>query len=215
MKPLRRLLRSLKLGFQIGLLLMLLSLLFSAGQVYYYSRATATEPADAALVLGAATWDKRPSPVFRERLNHAVELYRSRRVGKLILTGGTPKPGFMTEAEVGRRYALQQGVPAEALLYENTSRDTYQNLVNAKKVAADNDIGSVILVSDPYHMARALAMARDLGFKAQASPTPTSRYNEADWKARARFAAQESYALAVYHWVENSQAALRRLRNLR
>lgn len=211
----RRLLHSLKLGFKVGLLLLLASLLFSAVQVHYYSRATATEPADAAVVLGAATWDKRPSPVFRERLNHAIALYRNRQVSKLVFTGGTPKPGFMTEAEVGRRYALQQGIPAEALLYENQSRDTYQNLVNAKKVAADNDIGSVILVSDPYHMARALAMARDLGFKAQASPTPTSRYNEADWKARARFVIQESYALAVYHWVENSQAALRWLRNQR
>ena len=212
MTVLKRLLRSLKTGFQIGLLLVLLSLLFSAGQVYYYSQSTANAPADAAIVLGAATWDKRPSPVFRERLNHAIELYRQRHVAKLIFTGGTPKPGFMTEAEVGRRYALQQGVPAEVLLYENTSRDTYQNLINAKQVAADNNIDSVILVSDPYHMARALTMARNLGFQAQASPTPTSRYNEADWKARARFAAQESYALAVYHWLESSQAALRWLR---
>jgi uncharacterized SAM-binding protein YcdF (DUF218 family) len=188
------------LGFKISLLLVLANALFSIGQVYYYSRLEHTQTADAAIVLGAAAWDKRPSPVFRERINHAITLYQQKQVAKLIFTGGTPKPGFMTEAEVGRRYAMQQGVPADDILYENRSRDTWQNLVNAQQVAADNNINSLIIVSDPYHMARAAVMAKDLGLNAETSPTPTSRYSAT--QSKLRFLLQESYLLTVYQWVE-------------
>lgn len=199
--------RSLWLGVKTGLLLALCSLLFSVWQVYAYSRPVAVQPADAAVVLGAAAWDKRPSPVFRERINHAVELYRQQLVGKLIFTGGTPKPGFMTEAEVGRRYALSQGVPEADILYENRSRDTWQNLRNAQRVAADNNLDQLVIVSDPYHLARAAVMAHDLGLNAQVSPTPTSRYSQ-DVSSRAslRFFAQESYQLTMYRWLEWSRA---------
>ena len=159
--------------------------------------------ADAAVVLGAAAWDKRPSPVFQERINHAIALYQSHRVEKLVFTGGTPKQGFMTEAQVGRRYAIKQGVPARDILFENTSRDTYQNLINIKPLLREHDIQSVIIVSDPYHLARAAAIADDLGINAQTSGTPTSRYSES--RNKNRFLMQESYALFLYycnHWGE-------------
>ena len=153
--------------------------------------------ADAAVVLGAAAWDKRPSPVFQERINHAIALYQSHRVEKLVFTGGTPKQGFMTEAQVGRRYAIKQGVPARDILFENTSRDTYQNLVNIKPLLREHDIQSVIIVSDPYHLARAAAIADDIGINAQTSGTPTSRYSES--RNKNRFLMQESYALFLYY----------------
>lgn len=133
--------------------------------------------ADAALVLGAAAWDKRPSPVFRERINHAIALYQSRRVGKIVFTGGRTKKGYMTEAEVGRRYALKQGVPARNILFENTSRNTYENLNNIRPVLRANGIASVVIVSDPYHLARAAEMAEDLGVRVYMSATPTTRFD--------------------------------------
>lgn len=191
------------LGFKISLLLVLGSALYSIGQVHYYSIRQHSHPADAVIVLGAAAWDKRPSPVFRERINHAITLYKTQQAGKLIFTGGTPKPGFMSEAEVGRRYAIQQGVPKTDILYENRSRDTYQNLVNAKQVANNNNINSVIIVSDPYHMARAAVMAHDLDLAAQTSPTPTSRYGAT--QSKIRFLLQESYLLTMYRWLEWSR----------
>ncbi|ASK27273.1 YdcF family protein [Neisseria chenwenguii] len=152
--------------------------------------------ADAAVVLGAAAWDKRPSPVFRERINHAIALYQSGRVDKIAFTGGTPKKGYMTEAEVGRRYALKQGIRAQDILFENTSRSTYENLRNIRPVLRANGIKTVIIVSDPYHLARARAVADDLDISAQTSATPTSLLGKSANRDRLLF--QEAYALFAY-----------------
>lgn len=192
-------------GIALSLLLVALALGACVWSVYSTGNRplAADARADAAVVLGAAAWDKRPSPVFQERINHAIALYQSHRVEKLVFTGGTPKQGFMTEAQVGRRYAIKQGVPARDILFENTSRDTYQNLVNIKPLLREHDIQSVIIVSDPYHLARAAAIADDLGINAQTSGTPTSRYSES--RNKNRFLMQESYALFLYycnHWGE-------------
>ncbi|STZ77252.1 YdcF family protein [Bergeriella denitrificans] len=186
----------------IALSILLVGAFFAAAawQVYHTGH-TPLPPesrADAAIVLGAAAWNKRPSPVFRERINHAIALYQSRRVDKIVFTGGTPKKGYMTEAEVGRRYAIKQGVPAQHILFENTSRNTYENLRNLRPVLRANNIDNVIIVSDPYHLARARAMAADLGINAQVSATPTTLYNQD--KERQRFWLQESYALFLYRF---------------
>lgn len=195
----------LRTGFFVSLLFVLANYLLSVAEVYNMSKPKMPKQADAAVILGAAAWDKRPSPVFRERINHALYLYQTGMVKKLIFTGGTPKAGFMTEAAVGRRYALQHGVDAEDILYENMSRDTYQNLVNAKALADDNNIDSVIIVSDPYHMARAAFMARDLNMQAQTSPTPTTRFTAT--QSQLRFLAQEAYLLMAYQWMQTVHRA--------
>lgn len=195
----KSLLRYFFVGIFSSLMLPALLMLYCAFDVYQTGN---TKPqtlyADAAVVLGAAAWGKKPSPVFRERINHAIALYQSQRVGKLIFTGGTPKEGYMTEAEVGRLYALKQGVPKKDILFENTSRDTFQNLQNIRKILRDNDIDTVILVSDPYHLARARTIAHDLGIDAVTSATPTSRFTEEG--KRRRFLMQETYALFSYRW---------------
>ena len=134
----------------------------SAYQVYRLA-ATDTTPqyADAAVVLGAAAWGNKPSPVFRERISHGIDLYRRGLVGKLIFTGGTRKAGYPTEAEVGRRYALARGVPENDIITENLSANTYENLHNTRTLMYRHQLRGVILVSDPYHMARAAAIAAD------------------------------------------------------
>jgi len=152
----------------IGLSILLILGIFGVGawQVYH----TGSQPlphhvrADAALVLGAAAWDKRPSPVFRERINHAITLYQSHRVEKIVFTGGTSKKGYMTEAEVGRRYALKQGIPAHNIIFENTSRNTYENIRNIRPILRAEGIESIIIVSDPYHLARVYNMGLKLTF---------------------------------------------------
>ncbi|OSI08501.1 YdcF family protein [Neisseria zoodegmatis] len=190
-------------GIMLSLLLVLFSFACCIWSVYHTGNQTlpAGVRADAAVVLGAAAWDKRPSPVFQERINHAIALYQSKRVEKLVFTGGTPKKGFMTEAEVGRRYAIKQGVPAHDILFENTSRNTYDNLYNIVPLLRDHGIRTIIIVSDPYHTARAAAIAKDLELNAAVSGTPTSRYTASQKKTKFLF--QESYALFLYyaeHW---------------
>jgi len=192
------LLRQVWRGIKLCLLVLLVQAAWCTWLVYSYSTRTASRRADAAVVLGAAAWGKNPSPVFRERINHALTLYQNERVEKLIFTGGTPKSGYSTEGAVARRFALRQGVPPQDILFETTSKDTYQNLANARWLMRKNGLKTVIIVSDPYHMARAMAMAEDLGIRAYPSPTPTSRYKDSDSRTQWKFFAEESAHLMAY-----------------
>lgn len=186
----------LRQGFYLSIMVLIMIATYFIGMVFYHAQHRPVHKADAAIVLGAAAWGNKPSPVFKERINHAIRLYQEQWVKKLIFTGGTPKEGYPTEAAVGERYAIKNGIPQANILTEDTSRDTYKNLVNAKKVATSNDLHSFILVSDPFHMARAMAMAKDLDMKVQASPTPTSRFSEPS--TQLKFILQESYLLFMY-----------------
>ena len=191
------LLRQVWRGIKLCLLVLLVQAAWCTWLVYSYSTRTASQRADAAVVLGAAAWGKNPSPVFRERINHGITLYRSNRVGKLIFTGGTPKSGYMTEAEVARRYARGHGVPNKDILLETTSRDTQQNLENTKTLMYNNGLESVVIISDPYHLARAAAVADCVGLDYQTEPTPTSLYSGQN---RAKFMASEVLSLMAFQW---------------
>jgi uncharacterized SAM-binding protein YcdF (DUF218 family) len=144
--------------------------------VYRFSLRDETRPADAAIVLGAAVYGERPSPIFRERINHAIRLYQDGHVQHIIFTGGVGHRDEMAEAEVGRNYALARGVPATAVLIETISTNTQENLANAQAVAAENGLDSFLIVSTPYHMRRALTIADELGMEAYSSPTRTIRW---------------------------------------
>ena len=84
-----------------------------AWRVYSFGNTSSDGPADAAVVLGAAVWTKEPSPVFKERINHAVNLYRKGRVRKLIFTGGQGNPGEPTEASAARELRSTERRPSE------------------------------------------------------------------------------------------------------
>jgi uncharacterized SAM-binding protein YcdF (DUF218 family) len=181
-------------------ILALLVVLFSAWLVLLGSQIVAaggeesSRSADVAIVLGAAVHGDRPSPVFEERIRHGVTLYRQGRVRRLLLTGGAADGGEGTEAAAARRFALAMGVPAEAILIEERSRTTLQNLVEARQVMQANGLRSILLVSDPLHMKRALAMCAGLAMDCTGSPTPTSRYR--GFLAKAGFLLRE---LLFYH----------------
>src|SRR5215218_2502545 len=83
-----------------------------AWRIYSFGSASSAASADAAVVLGAAVWTTEVSPVFRERINHAINLYRKGQVRKLIFTGGQGNPGEPTESSAARQYALESGIPA-------------------------------------------------------------------------------------------------------
>lgn len=149
---------------------------FIALRIYTYRNTVANVQADAAIVLGAAVWGRELSPVFRERVNHALNLYRSGKVRKIIFTGGQGNNNEPTESSAARRYATERGIPEEDILIEESSHTTYENLFYAKQVADAQRLKTVLIVSDPLHMKRAVAMARDVGLEAYSSPTPTTRY---------------------------------------
>lgn len=174
---------------------------FSAWQVYDYAKhkqKTYPKTADAVVVLGAAAWGKQPSPVFRERLNHAIYLYQKGFAKKIIFTGGTPKLNYPTEAEVGKRYAMQKfRVPERDILIETESNNTFDNLQNTRALIQSYRIRRMIIVSDPDHLARAAAMAAYLDMDVAVSATPTSLYYNNRMK-RLKFALQEVLSLTAF-----------------
>ena len=147
-----------------------------AWRIYSFGNTSSNAQADAAVVLGAAVWTNQVSPVFKERINHALNLYRKGQVRKLIFTGGQGNPGEPTESAAARDYAIQSGIPASDILIEEQSHTTYENILYAKQLADTHGIKKVLIVSDPLHEKRAMAMAEDAGLVAEASPTPSTRY---------------------------------------
>ncbi len=127
-------------------------------------------PADAIVVLGAAQYSGKPSPVLRARLDQALTLYRRGLAPRVILTGGTAPGDRTSEAAVGRSYLRRAGVPASAMLMESEGRTTRASLTAVAGFAGPLAIHRVILVSDPFHLLRARTIARRLGFEAMTSP---------------------------------------------
>ena len=154
-------------------------------------------PADAIVVMGAAQYDGRPSPVFAARLDHAIALYHDGVAPRLIVTGGKREGDRTTEAASARSYAIEHGVPENAILSEDASRTTLQSIRRVAALMRDKDIGSAVFVSDPSHMLRVLRMASDEGIAGYGSPTRTSPL-ERDPVARVDAIVHELGALAVY-----------------
>ncbi|MGF1687812.1 YdcF family protein [Photobacterium japonica] len=154
--------------------------------------------ADAAIVLGAAVWDGQPSPVFEERIKHGIWLYQHQRVNTLIFTGGVGAGDTQTEAQVAKGYAIAHGVPASAILLEGRSKYTRENLQFASEMTVKANLNTVLIVSDPLHMKRAMRMATDFGLQAKPSPTPTTRYQSV--KAKAKMLWSETKYYLGYVW---------------
>lgn len=175
---------------------LLLAIASSASSIYLYGSSTNNIKADAAIVLGAAVWGEEPSPVFRERINHAINLYKNGSVKTIIFTGGVGESNKPPEAIVGKNYALAQQVKAADILTETQSRTTYQNLTNALEVAKVHQLNKFLIVSDPLHMKRAVLMAQNLEMDAHSSPTPTTRYRS--FHSQMEFLSRETYFYFIY-----------------
>ena len=153
--------------------------------------------ADAIVVLGAAEYDGRPSPVFRARLDHAVSLYRAGLAPLLVVTGGKAAGDRTTEAAVAREFAIAEGVHSGSILVEDRGRTTLESLRTVGQMLRDRGARDVVFVSDKTHMLRVLRMARDQGLTSFGSPTTTSP-TDASVISRADATLHELGALALY-----------------
>lgn len=167
-----------------------------AALIWWHGSQDQARPSDCAIVLGAAAYHTRPSPVFEERIRHAIELYRQGTVRYLLFTGGYGTGADHAEASVARDYAVRQGVPETDILIETRSRTTQENLIQAQRVMAEHALHDAIIVSDPLHLKRASMIAADLRLPAVTSPTPTSRFQS--WRSRLGFLARETYYYHLY-----------------
>ena len=155
---------------------------------------------EAIVVLGAAQYDGRPSAIYEARLEHAVELWRDQVAPLVVFTGGKEPGDRFTEGGSGARWALQRGVPGGAVLTEERSRTTYQNLAGAKRALERRNPGGrhrIVVVSDPFHMFRAVRQAADLGMDAYPSPTRTSPLSASRLKLT-ELVIREDLAIAGY-----------------
>ena len=175
---------------------LLLWLTIVGWQVWSTGSNDKSQRSDCIIVLGAAAYGSKPSPVYEGRLLHVITLYQSGLADKVILTGGFGDGAEESESAVGANYLVDGGLPRSALLVEEVSRTTRQNLEQAKLLMQNHELGSAIITSDPFHLKRAQLMADDLEIDAVTSPTPHSRYRS--FGKRAKFLLWEVYLCHQY-----------------
>lgn len=146
--------------------------------VFGVSRTDQRYEADAVVVLGAAQYNGRPSPVFQARLDHAAILYREGYADLIVVTGGIVEGDRMSEATAGRQYLVSIGIAADSIVVKAVGRNTAGSLEAVAEYLRGAGIHRVLLVSDPFHLARLRLEAHRLGFDALTSPTRTSPISE-------------------------------------
>jgi uncharacterized SAM-binding protein YcdF (DUF218 family) len=172
--------------------------LFVVLEVVLVARHDAAAPADAIVVLGAAQYNGRPSPVFRARLDHAAALFRRGLAPHLIVTGGVGAGDTVSEAVVGRRYLVGGRVDPAAVVAVATGRSTEPSLRAAADWIRTRGGRRAILVSDGFHMLRLCLTARRLGLvplgsPARGSPIASNRRLEIGYVLAESFKAPIAY----------------------
>jgi uncharacterized SAM-binding protein YcdF (DUF218 family) len=151
--------------------LAVLYLLVTFVQVYRASTHDGAREADAIIVLGAAQYGGRPSPVLQARLDQALRLYEAELAPLIVLTGGNQEGDEFTEANTGYRYLLDKGVPLDALKLEDQGTSTWDSLRAVARFMLPEGGDRVVLVTSDYHAYRVEAIAEDVGFDATVSPS--------------------------------------------
>ena len=157
----------MRLVVKVVLLVLVLVIAYPAWLAYRIwdqSHDDQVHTADTIVVLGAAQYDGKPSPVLKARLDQALYLYQEDLADSVIVTGGKQEGDRFTEAKASEMYLIDEGVPAERILLEEEGSTTWESLQGVKDIADDNGYESALFVSDPLHTERIHRMASDLGF---------------------------------------------------
>jgi uncharacterized SAM-binding protein YcdF (DUF218 family) len=128
-----------------------------------------TRPARAIVVFGAAEYNGRPSPVFKARLDHALQLYLT-GIAPMVITTGASKDSKFTEGGVGRDYLISLGIPETAVIAETQSTDTSDSAQRVAGILKKNGLSDCVAVSDGYHMFRIKQMMAKEGIVAYGAP---------------------------------------------
>ena len=169
----------------------------TAFRVWQVARVDGRQPVDAVIVLGAAQYDGEPSSIFAYRLRHAEALYEEGLAPRIVTTGGGRVGDVYTEAEAGRRYLIERGVPAEDVVAVAEGSDTLGSLQAVADRAEQDGWQSALVVSDPWHSLRARTMARDSGLDAWTSPTRSGPVVQTR-ETQLRYIVRETAALLYY-----------------
>jgi len=169
-----RLLKTLLKSFAAALILALLAFVASFITVLVTAQLDERRAADAIVVLGAAQYNGRPSPVLQSRLDHALKLYRQKLAPIVVVTGGVGEGDRESEAAVGKRYLAARGVPAREIVIRPKGHSTHESMDDVADWARQAKMDTLLLVSDPFHLARLKVEAYRIHLAAFVSPTRTS-----------------------------------------
>jgi uncharacterized SAM-binding protein YcdF (DUF218 family) len=192
----RKYIASLGRVIGLGLLAGIVVFGFVFYQVWRQSGIDEAQPADVIVVLGAAQYWGRPSPVLKARLDHALELYRRELAPRIIATGGQGLGAKFSEGEVSRRYLSENGVPAEYVSVESSGQSTMQSAAAVAEMMDQMRLRSCIVVSDDYHIHRAKKMLEEYGLTVYGSPRGSNADSDA-W-ARCKRLARESASYILW-----------------
>lgn len=142
--------------------------------VYVQARTDEAQQVDAIVVMGAAQFNGRPSPVLQARLDQALALYNAGLAPRIAVTGGQQPGDAFTEAETGYRYLTEQGVPEDAIVMENDGRSTWESMQGLPAVLPPSELPEVLVVSDGFHLFRSELMLGELGYDAHGSAATDS-----------------------------------------
>jgi uncharacterized SAM-binding protein YcdF (DUF218 family) len=152
--------------------LALVLLVVSTGLAIWWTARQDSRPAsDAIVVLGTAQYNGVPSSIFEARLEHAKALYEAGVAPVVVTVGGKADGDQFSEAEAGRGYLAEQGVPDDGLLAVPEGVDTLESIRAVSAAFGERGWSSVVIVTDPWHAMRAERMAEDSGLAAESSPT--------------------------------------------
>jgi uncharacterized SAM-binding protein YcdF (DUF218 family) len=169
--------------------------------LFYVGQTANTDPkakADAILVLGAKSYHGSSyNPCLVSRVAHAVDLYNADYAPKILFSGGTDKEDQVNEAETMQKIASDSGVPENNILLETKSTSTYENLLFSQKVLQSNNLNSIIIVTEPFHVARTALVAKKIGLNFSVSPASDSPC-WTKWKYLSRYFLKEPFAILWY-----------------
>jgi uncharacterized SAM-binding protein YcdF (DUF218 family) len=196
--------RILKWATVAGFLILLAATgygLYVYRQIRDYAMRDEARPAEAIVVLGAAQYNGRPSPVLKARLDHALDLYNHGLAPAIITTGSYGTDPNFSEAEVGRKYLVQNGAQVDDIVTEQGSGTTYDSIRAVSRVLKGKGWNSALVVSDGFHLYRAKKMFADNGIVAYTSPAPNSPIEVA---ASQRFwhSIREVILFSAYRWMD-------------
>jgi uncharacterized SAM-binding protein YcdF (DUF218 family) len=157
--------------FAAAVLAFLLLVSSTALAIWWNARQDSRPRSDAIVVLGSAQYNGVPSSIFAARLEHAIALYEDGVAPVIVTVGGKATGDQFTEAEAGREYLANAGIPDDALLAVPEGVDTLESMRVVSAAFDERGWSSAVLVTDPWHAMRAQRMAQDAGIEAESSPT--------------------------------------------
>lgn len=127
---------------------------------------------DCILVLGAAVWNGKPSPMLEDRLNTAIELYKSGVSDKILVSGDHGQDNY-DEVNAMKKYAIENGVPSEDIFMDHAGFSTYESIYRAKEIFG---VKSMVIVTQKYHLFRAVYISKKLGIETYGENSNPRRY---------------------------------------